>query len=113
MSRTDTESSNYGVVDLVSSEPFTQMSPKLQEVALNQVADERKNESGIMGKLIGTKKANMALNITLLVCAGLFILMLIDIVRALIMKESAYTDLVKACIPILSLAIGYAFGQIT
>ena len=99
------------ITDLVNSNNFPKMTEELQTTALTSVEKERTSESGMFGKMFGTKKENMAINVAFCMCLLIFILCIADMVRAFKCGESGYTELVKGCIPVFTLTLGYIFGK--
>lgn len=97
--------------ELVSSKGFQSVTENIQEKALNSIEIQNQNEGGRMGRFFGTKKENAAMNIAFMICCILFVFCLIDIICAIIRGESAYTELIKAILPIITLTLGYIFGK--
>ena len=99
------------ITELVTSETFQNIPENIQEKALNSIENQNQNEGGRMGKFFGTKKENAAMNIAFVICCILFVFCLIDIIHAIIYDKSAYTELIKAILPIITLTLGYIFGK--
>lgn len=97
--------------ELVTSEIFQNIPESIQEKALNSIENQNKNEGGRMGEFFGTKKENAAMNIAFIICCILLAFCLIDIIHAIIYGKSAYTELIKAILPIITLTLGYIFGK--
>lgn len=99
------------IANLVTSEAFQNVPENIQEKALNSIQIKNENKGGFMGKIFGTEKENAAMHIAFALCCILLIFCGIDMIHAFNLKETGYTELVKAVLPIVTLTIGYIFGK--
>lgn len=99
--------------DIAITEEFNGLKPEIQSKIIEELSSNgaSKEDGGIMGKLFGNKKENASMHIAFTLCCILLLLCGIDIVRALMAGETAYTELVKNIVPIITLALGYIFGK--
>lgn len=104
-------SNTNSVIEVVSSDNFCNLSDGMQEKVLNSISDSSQKDGGKMGKIFGNNRTIAAMNIVFTICALLLLLCIIDIICALAQGRSAYTELTKNVIPIISLAIGYLLGK--
>lgn len=98
---------------LISSDKFDKLSDENQKEVIKSIGNSKEEEhaGGFMGKIFGIKKENAALHIAFWICCILLLFCLLDIIRAFVIGKTAYTDLVKNVLPIISLALGYMLGQ--
>ena len=91
-----------GIIELVESEGFNNLSDEMQKRVLNSIGNENESDGGIMGKFLGNKKENAALHIAFIICV------LLTIVGIVCMK--AGNERWDVIIPAIMTAVGYMFG---
>ena len=96
---------------VISSEGFSKLSEENQRIFLEGLANSMGKEGGFFGKFFGTKKENASMNIAFVICLLLIILCAIDIIHAVLNDASAYTELTKNVLPVISLSLGFIFGK--
>lgn len=99
------------IINAISSENFVNLPSKTQDKILGLINANTNNAGGFMGKFFGNNKDNASIHIVFVICAILLLLCVIDILCAIYQGRSAYTELTKNIIPIISLAIGYLLGK--
>lgn len=99
------------IIDVVSNADFSNLKPNAQQAVLNSIKDESQREGGTMGKILGTKKENIGMHIALILNVIILTFCGIDIICAIVQGRSAFTELVRNCIPIITLTLGYLFGK--
>jgi len=93
------------ICNVAQSEEFVNLNPKIQEKVIDSLTrnDSTGQEGGFMGKFLGTKKENAAMNIALIICA---ILVIIGVI-----SQVGGKDYWEVIIPAVTTALGYIFGK--
>lgn len=93
------------ICTVAQSEEFVSLNPEIQEKVIDSLTrnDSTGQEGGIMGKFLGTKKENVAMNIALIICLVLVIIGAIS--------QFAGKDYWEVIIPAITTALGYIFGK--
>lgn len=99
------------IISAISSDKFSGLSNDMQKKVLNSIGGNDESDGGIMGRIFGSNKEIASMNIVFVICAILLFLCVVDIIFAIIQQRTAYTELTKNIIPIISLAIGYLLGK--
>lgn len=102
---------NDEFIATINSASFGNLTEENQKELLNQINKVKEKEGGILGKFLGIKKENAAMNIAFTLCSILLIFCGIDIIHAVITGKAAYTELVKGVLPVVTLTLGYIFGK--
>ena len=90
------------IINLVSSEGFSNLSYKMQEKVINSIGGKDEIDGGVMGKFFGNKKENAAMHIAFAVC------LLLAVVGVICMWSGH--DIWDVVIPAIMAAVGYMFG---
>ena len=96
---------------LLESDCFLKLDPVVQQQILDTLSKESDNPCGLMGKLLGSKPANLAIHVVLILCLALLLVILVDNLHAYRAGNAINMELVTVIIPVISLAIGYIFGR--
>lgn len=99
------------ITSILSSENFLNLDPNLQNKIINTVYNGRAKDGGVVGKFLGNRFSNAAINISFILCALLVLVLIIDSIHSYFINESINMDLVDRIIPVISLSIGYIFGK--
>ena len=93
------------ICNVAQSEEFVSLNPKIQEKVIDSLTrnDSTGQEGGFMGKFLGTKKENAAMNIALIIC---FLLVIIGAI-----SQFGEKDYWEVIIPAITTALGYIFGK--
>lgn len=90
---------------------FGNLSEENKKIVLDKLPDKKNGDGGLLGKFFGNKKENSSMHIAFTICCILLLFCCVDIIHALWIGKSAYTELVKNIIPVVTLALGYIFGK--
>ena len=96
---------------LVESEHFLQLDSTVQQQILDALSHENDEAGGIMGKILGSNPANLAVHVVLILCLALLLIILIDNIQAYRTSTPINMELISAIIPVITLALGYVFGK--
>lgn len=99
------------IASIISSGTFVSLDPNLQNKIIDTVYNGREKDGGVVGKFLGNKFANAAINISFILCALLVLILIIDSIHSYLISESINMDLVDRIIPVITLSIGYIFGK--
>lgn len=98
----------FQIADLSTNKNFGKLNPDIQHEIINIVDNTKEKEGGLIGKLVGIKPANAAINIAFVTCSILlFLLCLLPFINDIDLKK----DLSHAIIPAITLILGYVFGK--
>lgn len=98
---------------MISSESFSGLSAKIQGIAIENVRAVKELESGLIGKLLGTRLPNMAIYGSF-VLSVFFVLLILLCVCALIwcgLSCEFVLEVMKLTIPVITMSLGYMFGK--
>lgn len=99
------------ITSILSSENFLNLDPNLQDKIINTVYNGREKDGGVVGKFLGNRFSNAAINISFILCALLVLILIIDSIHSYVISQSINMDLVDRIIPVITLSIGYIFGK--
>ena len=99
------------ITSLISSESFLNLDTQTQNKLIDAVHNNKEKDGGIMGKFLGTKPANVAMNIALIICVLLILIVIIDFIYSCSRGGEINLDLVNTIVPVISLSLGYIFGK--
>ncbi|MBO5270504.1 MAG: hypothetical protein J6B77_06950 [Clostridia bacterium] len=99
------------ITSLISSESFLNLDTQTQNKLIEAVHNNREKDGGYMGKFLGTKPANVAMHIALIICFLLIAIVIIDSVYSYTKGEGINLELVNIIVPVVSLSLGYIFGK--
>lgn len=97
--------------NIISNENFSQLNPQLQNTIITAVNDNKAKDGGFLGKLLGLKPINIAMNIALLICVLLILIVIIDTLHAYHIDKSINIELINIVLPVVTLSLGYIFGK--
>lgn len=98
---------------MISSKSFSGLSASIQGIAIENVRAVKELESGLIGKLLGTRLPNMAIYGSF-VLSVFFVLLILLCVCALIWCGLSYEfvlEVMKLTIPVITMSLGYMFGK--
>ena len=96
------ESTNKQIIDLISTEQFSQLDSKMQNKIINCFYTESNKTEGIFGKILGNNPSHIAMYIALILCLSLLFLTL---------NPNLTIEKLDVIIPVITLYIGYLFGN--
>lgn len=102
---------NENISNFVSPNSFVNLDFEMQEKIIDSIQDNKRQERGFIGKFLGTKPINIAMNIAFVICVILLLFVGVDIVRACIANDSLNMELLETVIPVITLVLGYIFGK--
>ena len=102
---------NNSVSGFVQSDSFSKLNPNTQEIAIDGIHKDKKQDAGTIGRFLGTNTKNAALHSGLIICVNLLIILLTGFLSTYKNNESICRTLLETIVPIISLSIGYIFGK--
>lgn len=104
------DETNY-ITSIISSETFVNLDPNLQDKIISNAYNDKEKDGGFMGRFLGNRFANAAVNISFILCVLLVLVLIIDSIHPYSINEGINMDLVDRIIPVVTLSIGYIFGK--
>ena len=98
---------NNSITALLESESFLKLDPAIQKQILNSIKSDSEKSGGLLGKLLGTKRDNLAIHTILIICLALILLIIVDNVHAYFIGLEINMELINIIIPVITLALGY------
>lgn len=99
------------LAELVSSEGFLRLDPDVQKRIIDTVSQSKDRPGGFLGRLLGSRSANLAIQTVLILCLALLLVVIVDNLHAYRVGGDINMELINIVIPVISLAIGYIFGR--
>ena len=98
---------------MISSESFSGLYVKVQRLAIENVRAVKELESGIMGKLLGTRLPNMAVYSSFILSVAFLILIWVCLSAYICGDISGefVLEVIKIVIPVITMSLGYMFGK--
>lgn len=102
---------DHTLSSLLASDSFLALAPEIQKQIISAVKSDQENTGGLFGKLLGTRRDNLAVHAVLLLCLTLLLLIILDNLYAYCAGTALNMELVNTVIPVITLAIGYMIGN--
>lgn len=102
---------DHPLSSLPASDNFLKLDPAIQKQIISAIKTDQKTSSGLVGKLLGTKRDNLAIHAVLIICLALLLLIILDNLHAYHTGTSLNMDLINVVIPVITLAVGYIIGN--
>lgn len=109
--KVNTNLNTDSITALVESDNFLSLDSNLQNKIIDAVHNDKEKDGGIMGKLLGSRLANLAIHAALILCLALIVVLVVDNLHSYCIGEGVNMDLAGVIIPVVSLSIGYIFGK--
>ena len=104
---------NTNLASLLESDCFLKLDPAIQKQIISAVKTDNEKSGGLLGKLLGTKRDNLAIHAILIICLSLLFLIIFDNLHAYFTGTDINMELINIIIPVITLAIGYIIGNST
>lgn len=101
------------LASLLASDSFLKLDPTIQKQVISAVKTDSEKSGGLIGKLLGIKRDNLAIHAILIICLALLLLIVLDNLHAYSTESEINMDLINIIIPVITLAIGYIIGNST
>ena len=101
------------IITMLGTSEFTGLSPKVQQIAIENIRAGKEIESGYMGKMLGTLLPNMSIYssfILSILFIGLILISLIFHICGCLSSEFVL-EIMKLTIPVITMSLGYMFGK--
>lgn len=102
---------NTDLASLLESDSFLKLDPTIQKQIISAVKTDNEKSGGLIGKLLGIKRDNLAIHAILIICLALLLLIVLDNLHAYFTGSEINMELVNIIIPVITLAIGYIIGN--
>lgn len=102
---------DHTLSSLLASDSFLALDPEIQKQIIAAVKSEQEISGGLFGKLLGTRRDNLAVHAVLLICLTLLLLIILDNLYAYCAGTALNMELVNIVVPVITLAIGYMIGN--
>ena len=102
---------NTDLASLLESDSFLKLDPTIQKQIISAVKTGNEKSGGLIGKLLGIKRDNLAIHAILIICLALLLLIVLDNLHAYFTGSEINMELVNIIIPVITLAIGYIIGN--
>lgn len=104
---------NTTLTSLLESDSFLKLNPAIQKQIISAIKTDTQKSGGLLGKLLGTRRDNLAIHAILIICLALLILIIFDNLNAYFTGTNINMELINIIIPVITLAIGYIIGNST
>lgn len=102
---------NTTLASLLESDSFLKLDPATQKQIINAIKSDNEKPGGLLGKLLGTRRDNLAIHAILIICLALLVLIALDNLHAYFTGSEINMELLNIIIPVITLAIGYIIGN--
>lgn len=102
---------NTTLASLLESDSFLKLDPTIQKQIISTIKTDNEKSGGLLGKLLGTRRDNLAIHAILIICLTLLVLIIFDNLHAYFTGSDINMELINIVIPVITLAIGYIIGN--
>lgn len=102
-----------GTINGISESSFDKLNDDQKQIVLagnNDVVNKEK-DAGRMGKLLGASTKNASIHTALLICVGLLIICIVDLIHSYVPDSKLTSEVWNLIFPVITLALGYIFGK--
>lgn len=101
------------LINGIAEHSFNKLNDEQKNIVLASASLEKqkKQDSGIIGKLIGANTHNASINIALIICCILLVFCEIDLFHSFFPKQEITSEMWNLIFPVVTLALGYIFGK--